>query len=195
MARRKALFVDLDGTVRSTKTGRPHPVKRWDQRIRSGVKEKLAEYKEKGYAVVAVTNQGGVAYGLLTEDDVNQINDYLSSRLLPDTFDLILYCPYHPRGRVEKYKKDADCRKPKPGMAHEARDTLDLDLSESIMVGDMSTDQEFAQNAGIGTYVEASEFFGRDQAPEKKPRAAKKTSARKTSAKSATKRAPKRAAE
>ena len=135
MAKAKALFVDLDGTVRSTKTGRPHPVKVWDQRIRSGVKEKLAEYRDKGYKIVAVTNQGGVAYGLLTEEDVTAINGYLSEKLLPDTFDLILYCPYHVKGRVEKYKKDAECRKPKPGMAFDARDQLDLDLSESIMVG------------------------------------------------------------
>ena len=180
MAKAKALFVDLDGTVRSTKTGRPHPVKLWDQRIRSGVKEKLAEYRAKGYKIVAVTNQGGVAYGLLTEEDVIAINRYLNEKLLPDTFDLILYCPYHANGRVEKYKKDAECRKPKPGMAFDARDQLDLDLSESIMVGDMETDQEFASNAGIGTYHEASEFFGPDQEPERKPRAAKKTTKRAT---------------
>ena len=188
VARLKALFVDLDGTVRSTKTGRPHPVKLWDQRIRSGVKDKLVEYKEKGYAIVAVTNQGGVAYGLLTEDDVKQINDYLSTRLLPDTFDLILYCPFHPKGRVPEYKKDADCRKPKPGMAFEARDTLDLDLDNSIMVGDMSTDKEFAENAGIGTYRDAAEFFGPDEAPEKTPRAARKSPGTKSAAKKATKR-------
>jgi D-glycero-D-manno-heptose 1,7-bisphosphate phosphatase len=179
MSEAKALFVDLDGTVRSTKTGRPHPVKLWDQRIRSGVKEKLTEYRDKGYKIVAVTNQGGVAYGLLTEEDVLAINRYLNEKLLPDVFDLILYCPYHSKGRVEKYKKDAECRKPKPGMAFDARDQLDLDLSESIMVGDMETDKEFAANAGIGTYYGASEFFGPDKAPEK-PRAAKKTAKRAT---------------
>ncbi|HET7769580.1 MAG TPA: HAD-IIIA family hydrolase [Chloroflexota bacterium] len=178
MAKAKALFVDLDGTVRSTKTGRPHPVKLWDQRIRSGVKEKLAEYRDQGYKIVAVTNQGGVAYGLLTEEDVIAINGYLNEKLLPDTFDLILYCPYHAKGRVEKYKKDAECRKPKPGMAFDARDQLDLDLRESIMVGDMETDKEFATNAGIGTYYEASEFFGPDQEPAR--RAAKKTTKRAT---------------
>lgn len=177
---RLALFVDLDGTVRTTKTGRPHPVKAWDQRIRTGVKEKLAEYKAKGYAIVAVTNQGGVAYGLLTEKDVVEINDYLSTKLLPDSFDLVLYCPYHPRGRVEKYKKDAECRKPKPGMAFEARDTLDLDLRDSIMVGDMSTDEEFAKNAGIGTYIEAAKFFGLDDRPERKPKSTKSAAKRPT---------------
>ena len=172
MSGAKALFVDLDGTVRSTKTGRPHPVKVWDQRIRSGVKQKLAEYRARGYKIVGVTNQGGVAYGLLTEEDVLAINAYLNDKLLPDTFDLILYCPYHVKGRVEKYKKDAECRKPKPGMAFEARDRLGLDLGASVMVGDMETDSEFASNAGIGTYFEAGEFFGPDDAPVKPARPA-----------------------
>ncbi|MGI8424603.1 MAG: HAD-IIIA family hydrolase [Chloroflexota bacterium] len=187
--KRRALFVDLDGTVRSTKTGRPHPVKAWDQRIRSGVKEKLAEYRQNGYAIVGVTNQGGVAYGLLTEADVVSINAYLSQKLLPDTFDLILYCPYHANGRVERYRQDAECRKPKPGMAFDARDQLDLDLATSIMVGDMSSDKEFAANAGIGAYHDAGDFFGPDSEPERKPRPASQQPTTKRAAKLTMKRA------
>ncbi len=171
---RKALFVDLDGTVRFTKTGRPHPVKPWDQRIRSGVKEQLADYKARGYVIVAVTNQGGVAMGMLTEDDVRAIHKHLTETLLPETFDLVLYCPFHPRGRVAEYRRDADCRKPKPGMAIEARDRLGLDLAASIMVGDMDTDEGFARNAGIGTFTWADDFFGKDDPPERTPRAAAK---------------------
>jgi D-glycero-D-manno-heptose 1,7-bisphosphate phosphatase len=169
---RRALFVDLDGTVRFTKTGRPHPVKPWDQRIRAGVKEKLAGYRSQGHAVVAVTNQGGVAMGMLTEDDVRAIHKHLTEELLPDTFDLVLYCPYHPRGRIAEYRRDADCRKPKPGMAIAARDRLGLDLAASIMVGDTDTDEGFAQNAGIGAFHWADDFFGKDEPPPRKPRAA-----------------------
>jgi D-glycero-D-manno-heptose 1,7-bisphosphate phosphatase len=172
---RKALLVDLDGTVRETKTGRPHPIKPWDQRVKAGVKEKLTEYKAGGYVVVGVTNQGGVAYNLLTEEDVKAANTHLANRLLPDLFDLILYCPYHPRGRVEAYRKDADCRKPRPGMAFEARDRLGLTLTDSIMVGDMDTDQEFARNAGIGRFYWAAEFFGPDERQER-PRAPRRRS-------------------
>lgn len=167
---RRALFVDLDGTIRETKTGRPHPVKAWDQRLKAGVKEKVAAYKSEGHLIVGVTNQGGVAYGMLTEDDVKAINEHVATALLPDTFDLILYCPFHPRGRVEAYRKDADCRKPKPGMAFEARDRLGIDLGASTMVGDMATDEAFARNAGIGTFCWAAEFFGPDEVPEKTTR-------------------------
>ncbi|HEX2036916.1 MAG TPA: HAD hydrolase-like protein, partial [Chloroflexota bacterium] len=53
----------------------------------------------------------------------------------------------------------APCRKPAPGMAFEARDQLRLDLGASIMVGDMETDRQFAQRAGIGTFIWADDFF------------------------------------
>jgi D-glycero-D-manno-heptose 1,7-bisphosphate phosphatase len=156
---RPALFVDLDGTVRDTLSGRVHPLEPWDQQLRPGVTERLSEYRERGYAVVGVTNQGAVALGLLTEDDVRAINQRLMDELAPALFDMILFCPYHPYGRVAAYRRQGGCRKPAPGMAFEARDRLGLDLVASIMVGDADTDRQFAQNAGIGTFFWADEFF------------------------------------
>lgn len=158
--RRRALFLDLDGTVRDTRSGRPHPVKSWDQVVREGVGERLREYKRRRYAVVGVTNQGGVAFGYLTERDVEQIHACLTEALLPGLFDLVLYCPYHPKGRLGPYRLDHEDRKPGPGMAFRARDALGLDLSKSIMVGDMESDRQFARNAGIGRFFWAHEFFG-----------------------------------
>lgn len=157
---RRALFVDLDGTVRTTITGHVHPLEPWDQQLRPGVLEQLTQHRERGYAVVGVTNQGGVALGLLTEAMVEAINQQLMQELAPGLFDLILYCPYHPFGRLLAYHRDANNRKPRPGMAYDARDRLGLDLSASIMVGDMETDRQFAVNAGIGTFVWADDFFG-----------------------------------
>ena len=156
---RPALFVDLDGTVRDTLSGRVHPLEPWDQRLRPGVVERLSDYREQGYAVVGVTNQGAVALGLLTEDDVRAINQRLMDELAPGLFDLILFSPYHPYGRVGAYRRHGGSRKPAPGMAFEARDRLGLDLASSLMVGDAETDRLFAQNAGIGTFYWADEFF------------------------------------
>ncbi len=160
-----ALFVDLDGTVRTTRSGGPHPVRPWDQRLRPGVAARLAAYRERGYAVVGVTNQGGVAMGFLTEADVQAVNRRLTEELAPGLFDLVLYCPYHPRGRVAAYRRDADCRKPRPGMAFEARDRLGIDLGASIMVGDREDDRNFALQAGISRFYWADDFFVPDQAP------------------------------
>jgi D-glycero-D-manno-heptose 1,7-bisphosphate phosphatase len=156
---RPALFLDLDGTVRDTLSGRVHPLEPWDQRLRAHVRPCIEAYRTRGYAIVGVTNQGGVGLGMLTERDVEEINDRLMHELAPGLFDLILYCPYHPYARHSRYRDQADCRKPRPGMAFEARDRLGLDLAASIMVGDLEVDRLFARNAGIGTYYWEHEFF------------------------------------
>jgi D-glycero-D-manno-heptose 1,7-bisphosphate phosphatase len=156
---RPALLLDLDGTVRDTLSGRVHPLEPWDQRLRVGVRPRVEAYRARGYAIVGVTNQGAVGLGMLSERDVEEINDRLMRELAPGLFDLILYCPYHPYARGGRYRDQANCRKPRPGMAFEARDRLGLDLATSIMVGDLETDRLFARNAGIGTFMWEYEFF------------------------------------
>ena len=156
---RPALFLDLDGTVRETLSGRVHPMEPWDQRLRPGVAARLREYRARGYTIVGVTNQGAVGLGWLSEDEVEEINRRLADELAPGLFDLILYSPYHPHARLPAYRHQAHWRKPSPGMAFEARDRLGLDLAASIMVGDMESDRLFAQSAGIGTFAWARAFF------------------------------------
>jgi D-glycero-D-manno-heptose 1,7-bisphosphate phosphatase len=157
---RPALFVDLDGTVRETISGRVHPIAPEDQVLRPGVVQRLREYRGRGYAVVGVTNQAGVAFGALSEADVRAINRRLEVELAPGLFDLILYCPYHRYAHISRYRRESECRKPGPGMAYTARDLLGLDLGASLMVGDMEVDSQFAQNAGIPLFYWADEFFG-----------------------------------
>lgn len=157
---RPALFLDLDGTVRETTTGRVHPMYPWDQVLKPGVAERIAEYRALGYLVVGVTNQGGVGLGYLKERDVEKINRHLMDELAPGLFDLILFSPYHPKGKNPRRAATESWRKPNPGMAFEARDRLDIDLGRSVMVGDMTTDRQFAKNAGIPEFHWASDFFG-----------------------------------
>ena len=175
---RKALFVDLDGTVRDTRSGRVHPVKPWDQVVLPNVAERLREYRDGGHLIVGVTNQGGVAFGYLSEEDVLAINRRLREELLPGLFDDVLYCPHHPRGSVVAYRRDCPGRKPNAGMAHTARDRHGIDLAGSIMVGDMPTDQEFAMKAGIGRFIRTEGFFGWDGSPRRPPRRRRPRAAR-----------------
>jgi len=154
-----ALFLDLDGTVRDTLSGRVHPMEPWDQRLRPGVLARLREYRARGYAIVGVTNQGAVGLGWLSEADVEEINQRLANDLAHGLFDLILYSPYHPHSRYPAYRDQSHWRKPNPGMAFEARERLGLDLGTSIMVGDMESDRLFARKAGIGSFVWAGAFF------------------------------------
>lgn len=154
-----ALLVDLDGTVRETLSGRVHPVEPWDQRLRPGVLACLRTWRQHGYRIIGVTNQGGVALGFLSEADVQAINLELSEKLAPGLFDAIYYCPHHPRGHRPGYARSCHCRKPEPGMAKQAATDWQLDLAVSVMVGDMETDRQFAARAGIGRFYWSDEFF------------------------------------
>jgi D-glycero-D-manno-heptose 1,7-bisphosphate phosphatase len=106
-----------------------------------------------GYKIVVVTNQSGIARGLLTEEALEKIHAEMRRQLAQHDVhvDAIYYCPYHPEGTVEEYAKDSDLRKPKPGMLLQAAKEFDLDLSQSWMIGDGARDIEAGQRAGCST--------------------------------------------
>ncbi len=152
----RAAFIDRDGVICKEKH---HLYKKEDFEFIDGAPEALAALREKGYLVIVVTNQAGVAKGLYTEDDVNALHDHMTE-LLKDraVIDGIYYCPYHPEGVVEKYKKDSPERKPAPGMIERAvRDFalkgINIDIKNSLMIGDTERDIETGIHAGIGTKV------------------------------------------
>lgn len=145
-----ALLLDLDGTLRTTKSGRVAPNSPEDQVVLPGRKEKIQEYKDKGYKIIGISNQGGIAMGHLTyrqcQDTLKALNTELG-----DPFDQIYVCPDHPQW------PSAD-RKPNPGMIHKAVRQHGIDLSKSLFVGDMSSDQEAAKRAGT-EFAWAKDFF------------------------------------
>ena len=67
--------------------------------------------------------------------------------------DAMYYCPHHPEAKIEKYRLDCDCRKPKPGMLVKAQQELNIDLKKSFMIGDKLTDIEAGRNAGCKTIM------------------------------------------
>jgi len=100
-----------------------------------------------------VTNQSGIARGLLTEQTLDKIHAELRRQLSQRGahLDAIYYCPFHPEGTIEEYAKESDLRKPQPGMLQLAAKELDIDLSQSWMVGDSARDIEAGQRAGCKT--------------------------------------------
>lgn len=146
----KAILVDLDGTIRTTKGDKPCPNKPEEQQIMPGRISKLQDYKKRGYKIVAVTNQGGIGLGYLTEGQCQLILDDLD-RKMGNIFDKMLYAKAAP-------KSGHPWTKPNPGMILAAAKDLDIDLKESIMVGDMDTDQQAAQRAGV-PFRWAKDFF------------------------------------
>lgn len=146
----KAVFLDRDGTLIDDPgyLSEPSGVK-----LLPGVELALKSLRQAGYKLVVVTNQSGVARGLLSEQVLEQIHSRLRNVLADKgaALDAVYYCPYHPEGSVEKYARDSDLRKPKPGMLELAARELGIDLSASWMVGDSGRDVGAGRAAGCRT--------------------------------------------
>lgn len=143
---KRAVFLDRDGTVNVEKEYL-YQVK--DFEFIAGVPEAIALFKEHGYSVVIVTNQSGVARGYYTEDDVEALHRHIARELAHHgtAVDAWLYCPHHPDGRGS-YALPCSCRKPLPGMLTEAARRYDIDLEQSVMIGDKCADIEAGYAAG-----------------------------------------------
>ena len=143
-----AIFLDRDGTVNYDSGYVKNPEEIW---LLDGVAEGIRKLKDDfGFKMVIVSNQAGVAKGLLTIKDVLAVNDKINE-LLRDkktSIDAFYFCPYHPD--FDPPEK-AICRKPSPFMIIKAAEELNLDLGRSYMVGDKSSDIEAGLNAGVKT--------------------------------------------
>jgi D-glycero-D-manno-heptose 1,7-bisphosphate phosphatase len=116
-----------------------------------GVPEALRRLSEAGLALVVVSNQGGVARGLFTEQDILAVNARTSELLAAagaPAIDGWYWCPHHP-----DFSGRCDCRKPAPGMLKRAAEELGLDLSASWVVGDHPVDAGAARGAGARPIV------------------------------------------
>lgn len=146
---RKAVFLDRDGVINEGgQINRPEEV-----RIIPRAAEAIRRLKVAGYALVVVTNQGGLGEGFegqklwrkapLNRHDLDAIHDEMLRQLGPDAApDLIKVCPH-------ATFLNCHCRKPKPGMIRSAQRELGLDLAASYLVGDRTTDLEAGLAAGV----------------------------------------------
>ncbi len=148
----KAIFLDRDDTLIEDPgyINSPEQVKLLD-----GVAETLIEFKQMGYKLVIVSNQSAVARGIVTENVLGEIHNRLKQLLAEKgaSLDAIYYCPYHPDGTVQKYRKESDMRKPKPGMLLAAAKDLDIDLKQSWAIGNNDSDIEAGSRAGCKTIL------------------------------------------
>jgi len=146
----KAIFLDRDGTIIDDSGYLSDPA---GVHLLPGVDLAIKSLRGAGYKIVVVTNQSGIARGMLTEATLEEIHSALRNKLADKgaMIDAIYYCPYHPDGSVEKYAHQSDLRKPEPGMLLLAAKELDLDLEQCWMVGDAGRDVGAGQKAGCKT--------------------------------------------
>jgi D-glycero-D-manno-heptose 1,7-bisphosphate phosphatase len=163
-----AVFFDRDGTLVHDPGYLNHP----DQvQLVDGAAEALKEFQILGYQTVVVTNQSGVARGIVTVEMLERIHDRLRELLAAKgaALDAIYYCPYHPEGVVPEYTKDSDWQKPKPGMLLAAAQEMDIDPARSWMIGNGDRDVEAGRNAGCKTILISSAHSDTVQRHESKP--------------------------
>lgn len=164
----RAVFFDRDGTLVRDPGYLSHP----DQvELLDGAAEAIKEMQLLGYKTVVVSNQSGIARGILTEEMLEQIHARLRELLSRKgaVLDGIYYCPYHPDGAVPKYRKESDWRKPKPGMLLAAAGELDIDLTRSWMIGDNYRDTEAGRSAGCKTILISSVHTSAGETDANKP--------------------------
>lgn len=156
------LYLDLDDTVRKGKATLGRFVnKGTDVEVFPEVPAILAEYKRNGWRVVAISNQGGVALGLLTAQECAEAM-LETQRQCKGAFDKILFCTHHPDAADPEYAV-CWCRKPRIGLILEACHALSAQFNEyypphlALFVGDRPEDSECAANAGI-KFMDAVEW-------------------------------------
>jgi D-glycero-D-manno-heptose 1,7-bisphosphate phosphatase len=139
----KALFLDRDGVINIEKH---YLYKINDFEFIPGIFELCQYYINLGYIVVIITNQSGIARKYYSEEEFLELTKFIFNEFKKR--DIIIsrtyYCPHHP-----DINGTCDCRKPSPGMLYEAQKDFNIDLNQSIMIGDKDRDLEAAYYAGI----------------------------------------------
>ncbi len=144
---RPAVFLDRDGTL-NVDVGYMHAIDQLE--LFPWTADALRLLKRAGFALVVVTNQAGLARGLIAEGFVEDAHAELQRRLssVGAGVDGFYYCPHHPMGTVEKFRGDCRCRKPNPGMVEDAARDLALDPRRSWVIGDKWLDVQLAAAVG-----------------------------------------------
>jgi D-glycero-D-manno-heptose 1,7-bisphosphate phosphatase len=142
-----AVFLDRDGTVNEEVDFLTSPR---DLHLIPRSAEAIRRANDLGLRVFIVSNQSGVARGLLSEEDLLEVHRILTDRLAEHhaTVDRIYYCPHHPTEGTDAYRKECDCRKPNTGMIDRAVREFRIDPARSYVIGDRTVDVGMAKNAG-----------------------------------------------
>ena len=139
----KALFLDRDGVVNKEKN---YLYKIEDFEFINGVFETCRYFQDRGYLIIVITNQAGIARGKYTEEDFEILTKWMIKEFNNENIKIskVYHCPHHP-----DFSGECECRKPKPKMILDAQKEFNIDLKNSILVGDKNSDIEAGIKAGI----------------------------------------------
>lgn len=142
-----ALFLDRDGIINEDNG---YVYKASDFLFKDEIFEIVKKANECNYRVVVVTNQSGIGRGIYTLDDYQELTKWMLERFAEKNckIDLVLYASLDPSADNPS-ELEVLRRKPNPGMILEAADTLNIDLENSVLIGDQERDVLAGYAAGI----------------------------------------------
>ena len=142
----KAVFLDRDGTLNEDPgyISNPNKIILFPD---TGASLSLLKNKYH-FKLIVISNQSGIARGLITEDEVNLVNTELNNKLSQFNvqIDAFYFCPFHPDFNSED---ECVCRKPSPKMILDAAHDFNINLKTSYFIGDSDTDISAAIGAGL----------------------------------------------
>jgi len=172
--RRPAVFFDRDGVLNHD-SGYTFEASKltWID----GAREAVKAINDAGYFAFVVSNQSGVARGLYEESHVRALHRWMADDMASfgAHIDAFEYCPDHPEGTIERYRRVSDRRKPGPGMITDLLDRFPVDVVNSLLIGDKPSDLEAAQAAGLPGYLFSGGNLERFVRPHLQPRPVAKT--------------------
>jgi D-glycero-D-manno-heptose 1,7-bisphosphate phosphatase len=144
-----AIFLDRDGTLNEDPGYISDPEK---VVLFPETGNALALLKKYGFLLIVISNQSGIARGLMTGKDVDAVNERINNLLseYKVKIDAFYYCPAHPDYSSEE---DCECRKPSPKLLFEAVKEFNIDLQKSYFIGDTVSDVQCGKKAGIKTIL------------------------------------------
>ncbi len=151
MKKYKIAILDRDGVINKINKNKGYIGRIKDFDWQTGAKKTIKFLKNKGYKVVVVTNQSGVARGYFKYSDVLKLHRYINFELKKNNtlIDKFYFCPHHKDGKIQRYKLNCNCRKPKNGQFKKIKAKWNIDMKQSFMVGDQITDIQFARKSKL----------------------------------------------
>lgn len=149
----KYIFLDRDGVTNRRPLKAEYVCKPEDFVWLPGSKEAIKRLNDAGYFVILISNQAGIARGVMTEQDFSNVQSKMSSDLkeIGAHIDAVYFCPHG-------WDEGCECRKPKPGMLYKAQRDYSINLTECVLIGDDERDIQTAHNADMKGILVTDEY-------------------------------------
>jgi len=156
--KKPAAFLDRDGVINYDK-GYTYKIK--DFKFRPGVISAIKYLNLKNYYIFIVTNQAGIAKGFFTVDDFYKLQKYIKHTLIKKKIFIndVKFSPYHPKGKIKKFSKKSNFRKPGNLMIESLFKEWNLNRKKSFMIGDKITDEKAANKSKIKFFYARKNLF------------------------------------